>query len=180
MSGASDIDTATDNLYAFFASQDGGGIVTYNLATRRNSSVLFTLKPIVHWEMENVFQVLWISSRQQLAVLWAGIGDAGFDQIAQVDPVTGAAIWLNSNLANDNLFFMCDMATKSCDLLQTACFDATTNRIYFQATRVDGQDDIGTTVLMYLDLAARQPYVDTGLDPFTFGYMGFKSVPVLA
>lgn len=177
-SQASVIDIATDSLYVVLSNSDSAAIVTvYYRAAFHVTVAPITLKR-EHYFLEDLPTAVWIPTVKQVCLFLAG-KDAGFDQIAYIDPATGEGNFLFDNLAENNLFFECDMSTKSCDVLQTAAYDAIENRIYFQATYHEG-DDEGTTVLMFVDLKGKVPYIDTGLNPFTFGYMGFQFIPVLA
>lgn len=177
VSPASVLDQGNDNLYTFLLS-DSPIITTTNLKTSRVTAATVTVKR-EHWELEALIDAQFIPTLNQVALFIAGVSsDAGFDQIVAVDTVSGNTTFINDNLAENNLFFMCDPSTKSCDTLQTSAYDPIEKRLYFQATQVTSSDDLGTTVLVYADLAAKQPYIDVGLDPFTFGYMGFQYVPV--
>ena len=176
VTAASVIDTANDNLYTFIMN-DKPMITTLNLKSNTiTASPNFSLKR-EYWALETLFQAVWVPKLSQVVVLLQG-KNSGFDQIVAVDTNTGVGTLINGNLASENLFFTCDTHTKSCDNLQTAAYDAIEDRLYFQATEIKSTDDVGTTVLMYVDLAAKFPYIDTGLNPFTFGYMGFHFVSV--
>jgi hypothetical protein len=108
------------------------------------------------------------------------MGEAtAFDQVLEVIPSTGALSDIFYDLAEDNLGFQVDSSTKTDDTLQTDCYDMSTKRMYFQATQYTGDDDIGTTVIMFIDFSAKQHYIDTALSPWSFGYMGYYWVPVL-
>lgn len=176
-SQASVIDTDADILYTILSNSDNAVISTLYLQFSRLTSAPITLKR-EHYFLEALPTALWIPTAKRVALFLAG-KDSGFDQIAYIEPATGNGEFLFDNLAESNLFFMCDMNTKSCDTLQTATYDPQEDRIYFQATNIVG-DDVGTTVLMFVDLTHKNPYIDTGLNPFTFGYMGFHWIPVLA
>lgn len=178
VSPASVINPATDTLYAFLSNGGDSALGIFSLSTERVLALPMTFKH-EHMSLEYAFQALWISSRNAIGLVIAGAsGDSGFDMIVLVNPTTAETTYLFDNLAESNLFFMCDMNTKACDVLQTAAYDAIEDRIYFQATSIVG-DDVGTTVLMFVDLTHKNPYIDTGLNPFTFGYMGFSFVPIL-
>lgn len=180
ITSASVINTANDTLYTFIAGGSGPLVSTLDLRSNYITAATLTAKQ-EHWGLESLFQAVIRPKTGELLLLVAGRnGDEGFDQIASVDASSGAVTFVYNNLAESNLFFTCDPSTKSCDVLQTACFDAIEDRLYFQATQITSSDDVGTTVLMYADFAARQPYIDTGLNPFTFGYMGFHFVSVQA
>jgi len=177
LSQASVVDTDADVLYSVLANGDGAVITTFVLHSGRVTSAPITLKR-EHFFLEDLFTAVWISDAKKFVLFLAG-KDSGFDQLAYIDTTTGNGDYLFDNLAENQLFFTCDMSTKACDVLQTAAYDAIEKRIYFQATNILGQDDVGTTVLMYVDLASKQPYIDTGLNPFSFGYMAFQFIPVL-
>ncbi len=177
ISQASVIDDVTDNLYTFFESTEGPVLSTFSLRTGQVTSAIVSLRPAVRWGAESMFTALWLPTDNKVVLFLAGT-DAGYDSIVQIDAATGAGEYIEENLAESNLFFTCEPATKTCDVLQTAAYDAIEKRIYFQATQQMSEDDIGTTVLMYVDLAAKKPYIDTGLSPFTFGYLGFQFVSV--
>lgn len=121
---------------------------------------------------------LWADSK--VVVFFAGT-NAGFDQLASIDPATGTGDYILENLAESQLVFACDIPHKACDTWQTAAYDAVDNRIYFQASLVSSDDaHMETTVVVYTELAARHPSVYTALDPFTFGFLGFQYVTVTA
>lgn len=165
-----------DVLYTFLVGDGGVLLSSLDLVSGKLSTVPVTLKK-ERWSVESIFASVWVQGK--IMIFIAGL-DTGFDSIASIEPATGNGVFVHQNLAENQLFFTCDMATKSCDVLQTVAYDAIENRLYFQATNIMSSDDIGTTVLMYVDLNAKQPYIDTGLNPFTFGYMGFQFVKVLA
>ena len=175
---ASVLDPNTDNLYTFFLTGDVI-ISTLNFKTGHLTSAVVSLKRSARWNVEDLFTALWLPKTSQVVLFLAG-EDTGFDQIATINASTGAGTFLFDNLSEEKLFFTCDPSTKTCDMLQTAAYDAIENRIYFQATDIEAEDDIGTTVLMYIDLNGRVPYIDTGLNPFTFGYMAFQFASVQA
>jgi hypothetical protein len=163
-------------LYTVLVGGGGASFSSLDLSSGHFFSAPIDLKR-VRWGVEDAFSLLWVNNR---LVLFLAGQDTGFDQIAYVDPTSGTSEFLFDNLAEHQLFFMCQPSTKSCDVLQTAAYDSIENRIYFQATNIVGDDDIGTTVLMFIDINGKTPYIDTGLNPFTFGYLGFQFVAVVA
>ncbi len=63
--------------------------------------------------------------------------------------------------------------------LQVDCYDARRNRIYFQTTSYDSDDDLGTTSIAYIDLSSRERLPSIAVSPSNFGFMGFHYVNVL-
>ena len=105
---------------------------------------------------------------------------AGFDQIAWLNTSSGEVDFIFYNLMENMIGFQCDMETKACDASQTSSYDPMEKRVYFQATQFESADDtLGTTVLLYVDLSKKTPYIDTGLSPFSFGFMDFQFVQVV-
>ena len=102
----------------------------------------------------------------------------GFDQIILFDPSTAEGTFAFYNLMEYSLGFECDPSTKTCDALQTACYDTDSRRLYFQSTHYNG-DDIDSTTIQYADVAAKYPLPSTALEPFTFGFMTFQYVSVI-
>jgi hypothetical protein len=177
---ASEVNPEDDTLYAFIADQynDNLALASLNLRTGATDIKTLTLKPHDRLGPETIMHMVWVGSKKALYVFMAG-SELGFDQIFSLDPATAEGTIVFYNLFENMIGFSCDPNTKACDALQTSAYDAIQDRVYFQATQYESDDDqLGTTVLLYIDLSGRTPYIDTGLSPFSFGFMDFQFVQV--
>ncbi len=173
-----------DELYVFICDQyrDNIAIARVVLRTLTVTTNPFTSRPHDRLGPETFMHGVWCPTTKSFVVFMMGT-NLGFDQVVSIDVTTGEGKFLSFDLLSDKMLgFQCDDSTKTCDALQTSTYDFTQNRIYFQATQYQGtDDDIGETVLMYFDMNyPTHPYIDTGLAPFTFGFMDFTWVPIIA
>ena len=180
---ATSYDPVKDQLFAIVSDEfkNDIGVVVFSVHSLALTVSLIDTKQHERFGAEIVMQSVWVSNINSLIVFLQAVSvQIGFDQILTVDPYTGKSSFMFYNLMENLLGFECTPDLKDCDRLSTACYDPLQQRLYFQATQYTQSDDMGTTTLQFIGLEKRFPYINAGLDPFSFGFENYQFVQVVA
>lgn len=178
-------DDYTKRVFAIISNEYGSNnsIATLHIATA--STVVFPLKFKQHGERigaEVILEAIFVNETQQVIVNFKAVSDnLGFDQVWNIDPLTGVGVAMFYDLMvdGDGLYgFECNVELKDCDQPRNIAYDPAEHRVYFQAHHYESDDDLnGTPVIVYTKLDERFPFLYE-VDTLYFGFMNFQYVPV--
>jgi len=136
------------------------------------------------------FDVQWLPAPLNVALVFY-TGDT-FDQLVYTDVSTGAMSFAIFALAEyggagtgGKFEFTEADSLEDDDTWSNSAYDVTTNKLYFQCSDVDPESGIVTITLCQVDIPKTAPpkplyYVNTAIEPMTYGYVGMQYVQVVA
>jgi hypothetical protein len=182
---AIELDPVSQKLWAI--GQEATGLpnrfmVTLDLASKAVTSIL--LAPLKNHDpvLCAPFDMVWLPTLQVL--LTFNTGD--FDQLIYVSPASGEMAFGTNNMAefsdgNGHYEFMADDFLEADDLWANSCVDSVKALVYFQCSSVD-EDGEATTSLCatpILPSIKEVPWINTHIQPMTYGYAGMEYVQVV-
>jgi len=157
--------------------------VTLDLNTQAVTSVL--LAPLKNHDpvLCAPFDMVYLPTLK--VVMTFNTGD--FDQLIYTDPLTGEMAFGTNNMAeftdgNGHYEFLADDFLEADDMWANSCIDSEKKLIYFQCSSVDDSGE-GTTSLCatpILEDIKGIPWINTHIQPMTYGYAGMEYVQVVA
>jgi hypothetical protein len=158
-------------------------MVTLDLNTKAVTSIL--LAPLKNHDpvLCAPFDMVWISSLQVL--LTFNTGD--FDQLIYVSPASGEMAFGTNNMAeftdgNGHYEFLADDFLEADDLWANSCVDSVKGLVYFQCSSVDDSGEALTSLCAtpILPSIKEVPWINTHIQPMTYGYAGMEYVQVIS
>lgn len=156
-------------------------MVTLDLPTKTISTAI--LAPLKNHDpaLATPFDMLYLPSLKVVLAFYTG----DFDQLIFVDPLNGEMAFGVFDLAefcdsNGHYEFMADPFLEADDMWANSCVDNLNKLVYFQCSSVDESGDATTSLcaIPVLDSIKNIPWVNTKIQPMTYGYAGMQYVQV--
>jgi len=158
-------------------------MLTLDLNTKAVMSIL--LAPLKNHDpmLCAPFDMLWLPTLQVLFTFYTG----NFDQLIYISPNSGEMMFGTGNMeeygdGNGHYEFTADDFLEDDDMWANSCVDSVKSLIYFQCTSMDqeGEGTISLCATPILPQLKTIPYINTHIQPMTYGYAGMQYVQVIS
>lgn len=183
---AIELDPVSQNLWAIVQNANGlpnRVMVTLDLNTRAISTAI--LAPLKNHDpaLATPFDMVYLPSLKVVLAFYTG----NFDQLIYVSPFNGEMAFGVFDLAqfcdsNGHYEFTADPFLEADDMWANSCVDNKDKLIYFQCSSVDDSGEATTSLcaIPITDSIKNVPWVNTKIQPMTYGYAGQQYVQVVS